>query len=59
VVFISQGRLDYEGGAAVVVGGLIGGFVGSRIQSQLRPPVVRVVLSAALAIIGVVLVVTA
>jgi uncharacterized membrane protein YfcA len=42
-----------------VVGGLNGGFVGSRIQSQLRPPVVRVVLSAALAIIGVVLVVTA
>jgi uncharacterized membrane protein YfcA len=58
-VFVSQGRLDYEAGAAVVLGGVVGGAAGSRLQAYLRPPVVRVVLSVALAIVGLVLLVTA
>jgi uncharacterized membrane protein YfcA len=58
-VFISQGRVDYEAGAAVVLGGIVGGLVGSRLQSYLRPPVVRLVLSLALAAVGVVLLVNA
>jgi uncharacterized membrane protein YfcA len=58
-VFIGQGRVDDRAGAAVVLGGIIGGAVGSRIQAWLRPTAVRLVLSLALATVGVILVVAA
>ena len=59
IVFAGQGRIDLRAGAAVVVGGLVGGFVGSRLQQRLRPAHVRTFLSVALVLIGVILFVRA
>jgi uncharacterized protein len=57
LVFAAQGRIDYEAGAAVVVGGLIGGFGGAMLAGRLDPVLVRRVLSALLVVIGLILVV--
>jgi uncharacterized membrane protein YfcA len=56
-VFAAQGRLDLRAGAAVVAGGLAGGFVGARLQSVLSPLLVRRSLAALLGTVALVLVV--
>lgn len=58
LVFAGQGRIDEHAGAAVVFGGLIGGFAGSRLQILLPPARVRVVLSVALIVVAGLLLVT-
>lgn len=57
LVFAAQDRIDYVAGAAIVVGGLVGGVVGARIQEALPPQRVRGALSVALVVVGVVLLV--
>jgi uncharacterized membrane protein YfcA len=59
LVFWAQDRIDQEAGAAVVLGGLVGGLIGAVLQERLPPTQVRRVLSIALAGVGVVLGVTA
>lgn len=58
LVFAGQGRIDEQAGAAIVFGGLLGGLVGTRLQSRLPPNRVRTVLSIALMAVGVLVVVT-
>jgi uncharacterized membrane protein YfcA len=55
LVFGAQGRIDYEAGAAVVVGGLIGGFAGAAVAGRLDPKIVRRVLAGLLIVIGLLL----
>lgn len=55
VVFAAQGRLDTEAGAAVVVGGLLGGVLGANVQDRLAPPKVRRVISVLLVTVAVIL----
>jgi uncharacterized membrane protein YfcA len=57
LVFAGQGRLDAEGGAAVVAGALLGGLVGARLQGHLHPVKARRIIGVLLVIIGVVLLV--
>ncbi|MCB1015529.1 MAG: sulfite exporter TauE/SafE family protein [Acidimicrobiales bacterium] len=59
VIFAAQGRIDAHAGAAVVVGGLLGGLVGAAVQHRLSPPKVRVAISVLLAAVAVVLLVRA
>lgn len=58
VVFALQGRIDVHAGAAAVLGSLLGGLLGVRLQSVLPPARVRSVLAAALAAVGLILLVT-
>lgn len=58
LVFSAQGRIDERAGAAVVVGGLVGGLVGAFLQNRLPPQHVRSVLSVALALVGVIVLAT-
>ncbi len=55
LVFAAQGRVDYEAGAAVVVGGLVGGFGGALVAGRLDPRAIRKVLSALLVVVGLLL----
>jgi len=55
VIFTAQGRIDVVAGAAVVVGGMVGGAVGVSAQSRLSPPRVRLAISLVLAVIAVAL----
>jgi uncharacterized membrane protein YfcA len=57
IVFAGQGRIDYRAGAVVVVSGVLGGVIGTRLQHVLPPPRVRMVLSAVLVVVGVVVLV--
>jgi uncharacterized membrane protein YfcA len=57
IVYAGQGRIDVEAGAAVVVGGLVGGTTGALLQRRLGPGTVRVLLSVVLVVIGATLVV--
>jgi uncharacterized membrane protein YfcA len=57
VVFAGQGRIDYRAGAAVVVGGLLGGTAGGALQRRLHPRHVRIAVSVILVVIGLVLLV--
>jgi hypothetical protein len=57
LVFAGQGRLDAEGGAAVVAGALLGGLAGARVQGALHPVLARRVIGVLLVVIGVVLLV--
>jgi hypothetical protein len=59
IVYAAQGRIDPVPSAAVVLGGLVGGLVGARIQQVMHPQRVRRVLSALLIIVGIVLLVRA
>ena len=59
VVFALQGRIDVVAGAAVVLGSLVGGQVGARLQSSMSPSTVRGFLSLVLVAVAVVLVVQA
>ena len=56
VVFALQGRIDVDASALVIVGSLVGGQLGARLQSSLSPTVIRQVLSVLLLIVAVVLV---
>ncbi len=58
LVFGAQGRLDERAGAAIVVGGLAGGWLGAAVQQRLAPERVRVVLAMALASVGMATLVT-
>jgi hypothetical protein len=57
LVFAGQGRLDAEGGAAVVAGALLGGMAGARVQGRLPPVRARRVIACLLIVIGIVLLV--
>ncbi|HSL58089.1 MAG TPA: TSUP family transporter [Acidimicrobiales bacterium] len=57
LVFAAQGRIDVVEGAAVVLGGLVGGVIGARLQDHLPPTQVRRVLGVILVVVAVVLVV--
>lgn len=57
LVFAGQGRIDYRAGAVVVVSGVVGGVIGARLQHVLPPQRVRLVLSAVLVLVGVVVLV--
>lgn len=59
LVFALQGRIDVETSALVIVGSLIGGQLGARLQSTMSPPLVRRALSVVLVAVAVVLVVRA
>jgi uncharacterized protein len=59
VVFALHGRIDVRAGAAVVVGSLLGGQAGARLQSVLSPNAIRILLSWLLVAVAVVLVVQA
>jgi uncharacterized membrane protein YfcA len=58
VVFAAQGRIDVVDGAAIVLGGLIGGTAGVAVQARLPPERIRAVLCVLLLAIGAVLLVT-
>lgn len=58
LVFAGQGRLDAEGGAAVVVGALLGGIIGARLQGRLHPVRTRQIVGALLVVVGLLLLVT-
>ena len=57
LVFAGQGRIEMRDGAVVVLGGLLGGVVGARLQEVLPPSTVRRALAMVLAVVAVVLVV--
>jgi uncharacterized membrane protein YfcA len=57
LVFAGQGRIEYRAGAVVVVAGVVGGFVGARVQRLLPPPQVRRALSMVLVVIGLLILV--
>lgn len=57
VVMAVQGRIDVDTSAIVVVGSLLGGMAGARMQSAMSPATVRRVLSGLLLVVAVVLVV--
>lgn len=57
IIFAGQGRIDAEGGAAVVVGGVVGGTAGAWLSSRLQPTLIRMVLTVALAVVGLILLV--
>jgi uncharacterized protein len=59
IVLAVQGRISPVPAAAVALGSLIGAQVGAQLQGRLSPPLVRRSLSAALVVIGLVLIVTA
>lgn len=56
VVFALQGRIDVEIGAVVIVGSLVGGQLGARLQSAMPPATIRAVLSGLLITVAIVLV---
>ena len=58
VIFAVQGRLDVVPGAAIVLGGLLGGFAGVSVQARLRPERIRLVICVLLVLVGIVLLVT-
>ena len=53
IVFAGQGRIEYREGAVVVAAGVVGGWMGARLQRWLPPARVRMVLSVVLLVIGV------
>ena len=57
LVALAQGRVEGIAGAAVVAGAVPGGWMGAALQRRLPPPVARLVVSALLAAVGVVLLV--
>lgn len=57
LVFAGQGRLDAVAGVAVVVGAVLGGAAGARVQRRLAPGPTRAVLAALLVVVAVVLLV--
>jgi uncharacterized protein len=59
VVYASQGRLVADAGAAVVVGGLAGGWMGAALSERVPPQLARRGLSALLLLVAAVLLVTA
>ena len=54
LVFAVQDRLDLRSGAAIVAGGLVGGFLGAQVQERLAPTTVRRVLGVVLVVVAVV-----
>lgn len=59
IAFAAQGRIDARAGAAVVLGGLVGGSGGARLQNRLSPVSTRRLVSSLLLGVAAVLVVTA
>lgn len=55
LVTVVEGRLDLRLGAMAVLGALVGGTIGTGVQSRLSPPVVRRVISVLLVTIAAVL----
>lgn len=52
VVFAAQGRIEPQGGAAVIVGSLLGGQAGARLQALVPAPVMRVALGVVLVVVA-------
>lgn len=59
LVFAAQGRIEAHPAAVVIVGSVVGGLAGARLQRRLRGPQVRRVLSVVLVGVAVVLVAVA
>jgi uncharacterized membrane protein YfcA len=57
VVFAIQGRINVSASAAVILGSLVGGYVGARLQARLSPIAVRRGLSMLLVAVAIALVV--
>jgi hypothetical protein len=57
LVKILDGKLDVQLGAAVIIGSLIGGLLGARVQSKMSPVVVRKFLSVLLVVVAAILIV--
>jgi uncharacterized membrane protein YfcA len=56
-IFAGQGRIDFKAAAAIVLGGLLGGILGSKVQTRLPPQAVRTALGALLLLVGGILLV--
>ncbi len=56
IIYAGQGRLDVRGGAGVVVGALLGGATGARLQSVLHATTVRRVTGSLLVVVAVVVI---
>lgn len=59
LVFSGQDRIDYQAGAAIIVGGVLGGVAGARLGRNLHPDGIRILLTVMLVVIAVILVATA
>ena len=59
LVFAAQGRIEAHPAAAVIIGSVVGGLTGARLQNHLRGPVVRRVIALILVLVAVMLVTTA
>lgn len=56
IIYAGQGRLDVRGGAGIVVGALLGGATGARLQSVLHATTVRRVTGSLLVVVAVVVI---
>lgn len=56
IVKVIHGDLDVQLGAAVILGSLVGGLAGARVQSRMSPIVVRKFLSVLLVVVAAILV---
>jgi len=59
VLMAIDGRIVAADAALVVLGSLVGGTIGARVQTMLSPPVVRRTTAVALVAIAIVLVIRA
>ena len=57
LIYAGQGRVDVRGGAGVVVGALLGGAAGARLQSGLHATTVRRVTGALLVVVAAIVIV--
>lgn len=55
VVYGGQGRIEFRHGAAVVVGGLLGGTLGAWLQARLHPQRIRLFITGALVVVALLL----
>jgi len=57
IVMAVRGQIEPHNGAIVMIGALIGGQLGTRLQGRFSPPVIRRVLSALLIVVSIILMV--
>lgn len=59
LVFAAQGRIEAHTSAAVIIGAVVGGLTGARLQNRLHGPAVRKVIAVVLVGVAILLVATA
>jgi uncharacterized protein len=59
LVFAAQDRIEVHAAAAVIIGSVVGGQIGARLQNRLRGPSVRRLIAVLLVLAAILLVVTA